>query len=310
MGRVSAPPSGRIAILGFGLIGGSIARALAKTGSSVSSVSGRPAVVAWSPSGVGPARAVHDGVIDEASATMLGALEGADLLVIAAPPLETIGIIAGLGAEGRGRLAKDAVITDVASTKGIIVNAAAQAGLRFVGGHPMAGLEATGYAAGRADLFVDRPWVIVPPRPEDPAAVARVRWLALACGARPMELGAGDHDAAVAAISHLPLVASAALVEAVAGGGEGSEADPAWPLAAEIAAGGWTSMTRLARGDARMGAGIAATNAAALAADLRRFRAVLDSWISALESADGVDATALEARLRTARARLVERDSA
>ena len=74
-------------------------------------------------------------------------------------------------------------------------------------------------------------------------------------------MSAGDHDTAVAAISHLPLVVAAALVESVAGG-EGAAARPDWTTAASLAATGWEGMTRLARGDVAMGAGIAATNAA------------------------------------------------
>ena len=303
----SAPPK-RIAILGFGLIGGSVARALAEARSSLPTGSGHPSVVAWSPTGRGARQGLADGVIDAAEPTMLEALDGAELVILSAPPLETIDLIAQIGDEDRGRMTAGAVITDVASTKGAVMAAAARAGVRFVGGHPMAGVEATGYEAARADLFVDRPWVIVPPVPSDPEAVAVVRWLVATCRARSMELGAADHDAAVAAISHLPLVLSAALVEAVAGSAEGSDPDPAWPLAAELAAGGWASMTRLARGDARMGAGIAATNAAALAGNLRRYRTVLDDWISALERKGGVDAEALEARFRAARARLLGRD--
>ena len=101
--------------------------------------------------------------------------------------------------------------------------------LRFVGGHPMAGREASGFDAATADLFVDRPWVVVPGAHSRPADVERVEWLARAVGARPLRMDAEAHDAAVAGISHLPLVLAAALVEAVtAAPGLGRHAGP-WP---------------------------------------------------------------------------------
>jgi prephenate dehydrogenase len=104
----------------------------------------------------------------------------------------------------------------------------------------------------------------------------------------------------VAAVSHLPLVVSAALVEAMTGGDD-------WPTAAALSAGGWASMTRLAAGSPAMGAGIVATNAAAIAARLRDLRTVLDDWLRLLES-DGddggpIDVAAIERRLGAARDR-------
>jgi prephenate dehydrogenase len=117
---------------------------------------------------------------------------------------------------------------------------------------------------------------------------------------------AAEHDAAVAAISHLPLVAAAALVEAVAGGpGEGTP--PGWPAAAALAASGWAGATRLARGDAAMGGGIAATNAGPLAAGVRALRDRLDEWLLVLEAdaGDGLpDEGLLRERFAAARRRL------
>jgi prephenate dehydrogenase len=297
----------RIAVLGFGLIGGSIAGALSLR--SVAGEAGRALfVTAWSPSGRGPREAFANGVVDRAAENVGDALDGAELVVLAAPPLATVELIERLATDLRGSLGRATIVTDVTSTKVAVMAAATRARIRFVGGHPMAGLERTGYRAADASLFVERPWVVVPPVAPDPDAVAVVDWLARSCGAHPVHLGAAEHDAAAAAISHLPLVAAAALVEAIAGGRE-SAPDPAWPLAQTLAAGGWASMTRLARGDARMGAGIAASNASELAADLRRYRGVLDAWIAALESPAGPDPDVLEARLRSARDRLTASDT-
>jgi prephenate dehydrogenase len=188
-----------------------------------------------------------------------------------------------------------------------VIAAADRAGLPFVGGHPMAGRETSGYGAADPALFEGRPWVVVPGALARPSDVARIEELARSVGAVPVPMGAIEHDAAVAAISHLPLLLSVALVEAVVGAGDG-EPRADWPAAHRLAAGGWRDMTRLARGDVAMGAGIAATNADALAARLRDLRAVLDAWLADLEQvsqAAGInDPAALEERLRNARRRL------
>jgi prephenate dehydrogenase len=113
--------------------------------------------------------------------------------------------------------------------------------------------------------------------------VERVESLALAVGARPLRMAPIDQDLAVAAISHLPLIAAAALVEAIA-------SDPdRWPASQALAAGGWRDMTRLARGDADMGAGILATNARPVAGWLRAYRDALDGWLAELDGAIAED---------------------
>jgi prephenate dehydrogenase len=309
----------RVALLGLGLIGGSVARAAHAAGWRVT---------AWTPSGAGPRAALAEGVVDVAAATVPGAVHGADLVVLAAPPSACLELLEVL-ATGGGALPGDAVVSDVASTKVLLVERAAVLGLRFVGGHPMAGRETSGFGAGSADLFRDRPWVVVPPAARDEEAVARVEELARACGANPVRMTAPEHDAAVAAISHLPLVVAAALVEAVAGG-PGEPVPSTWPAAAALAASGWAGATRLARGDPAMGAGIAATNAGPLAAAVRSIRDRLAEWLVLLEAGPapggmGVDDTvassgqagrtdragpdeeALRERLAAARARLEER---
>jgi prephenate dehydrogenase len=291
-----------VTFLGLGLIGGSVALALRDAGGWTAA--------AWSPSGAGPARALASGVVDAAPSTLAAALADADLVVLAAPPTACLALLDRLRDEARGALSRTAVVTDVASTKGRITARATEGRLRFVGGHPMAGRETSGFGAATADLFVGRPWVVVPGDPADGVAIERVETLARATGALPVRMDAAAHDAAVAGISHLPLVAAAALVEAVAGAaGEAPPSD--WPVAAALAASGWRDATRLARGNAEMGAGIAATNAAALAARLRAYRDRLDSWIALLEATgpDGQpDEAAIRARLEAARARLDGRD--
>jgi prephenate dehydrogenase len=289
----------RVAILGFGLIGGSIARAL-------TDAADRSAwsVTAWSPTGVGPRRATADGVIEAAAPSPAEAIDGAQLVLVAAPPTATIELLGRLGGGLRPALGPETVVTDVASTKGAVVAAGAENGLRFVGGHPMAGRETSGYEAASADLFVDRPWVVVPTDADDLPAIVAVETLAVACRARPIRMDTATHDAAAAAISHLPLIVAAALVEAVAGPTADGATPPGWPVARSLAASGWRDMTRLARGDVAMGAGIAATNAPAIATRLREFRAVIDGWLADLERSGAPDEAALARRLAAARERL------
>ncbi len=285
----------RIALLGLGLVGGSVARAL-RAAPGMADVR----LAAWTPSGRGPVAAREAGVVDEAADDPAAAMEGADLVILAAPPLACIRLVEELAEPLRRTLAPGATVTDVASTKAGLTRAAGAAGIAFAGGHPMAGRETSGFGAGDAKLFQGRPWVVTEPvGGGDPDAVRR---LAEACGAIPVEMDAERHDRLVAGISHVPLLASVALVEAVAGAPGATEPD--WEAASRLAASGWRDTTRLARGDVTMAAEIAATNAAAVAAILRRYRDRVDAWIETLEAPGGVDPDALRARFDAARERL------
>jgi prephenate dehydrogenase len=304
--RTSGPAPGghncgvRVSILGFGLIGGSIARALRERAAA-----GAWTVTAWSRSSGPVEQAVADGVVDVAASTLREALEGADIAILAAPPLACLDLVDEIGGPLRSFLPEDCTVTDVASAKARIVARADAQKLPFIGGHPMAGRELSGYAAAIPDLFVQRPWVTVPGQYARLCDGERIGELVDACGALQVPMRAAAHDSAVAAISHMPLVLSAAMVEAVAGGpGEPEHED--WRAAEVLAATGWAGMTRLARGEPSMGAGIAATNSAALSGRLRELRAVIDAWITELERDGGPDADVLLARFAAARQRLTE----
>ena len=289
----------QVAFIGFGLIAGSAALAIRANKATEGWT-----LAAWSPSGDGPRRAANEGIVDLAADAPEDAIAGADLVVLAAPATVCLALIDRLAGPWRARLAEGVVVTDVASTKVRLVERADAAGLRFVGGHPMAGRETAGYAAAVADLFVDRPWVVVPGALASPADVDRVTDLAHACLARVVVMDAAAHDRAVAGISHLPLIVAVALVEAVVGATEARAGYGGWPDAAGLAAGGWRDMTRLANGDPVMGAAIVATNAPALATRVRDLRAVLDAWLVELERPDGPDEAAIVERLEAARAML------
>lgn len=296
----------RIAFLGFGLIGGSIALALRAAGSTAR-------LTAWTPAGNGPAEGARRGLIDEAAQTAAQALDGAGLVILAGPPMAVMGSLRDIAGPLRGSLAQGTTITDVASSKALIVATAEDLGLPFVGGHPMAGRETSGVGAATPDLFVDRPWIVVAADGTTPGHVDRVVALATASGARPIRMAAIDHDLAVAAISHLPLIAAAALVESAA-------SDPGrWPSARALAASGWRDMTRLARGDVDMGAGIIASNARPIAGYLRAYRDAIDAWLADLDRMiderapvvpDAASVAQLRARLEAAREALEREPSA
>src|SRR5258706_314139 len=156
----------------------------------------------------------------------------AALVTPADPPLAILAHLTDLAGAWRANLGADATITDVASTKRAIVDVASESGLAFVGGHPMAGREASGPQASTPDLFVGRPWVIVPSTGAGERDVARVEALAGAVGARPIRMTADAHDPAVAAIRPLPLRLAAALAEAMTGA-------PDWSAAPGLAPTGW-----------------------------------------------------------------------
>jgi prephenate dehydrogenase len=291
----------KVALLGFGLIGGSIAYALRRNPEDWT-------IAAWTPTGAGPAIARAEELIDEAADSASRAIQGADLVVIAAPPLAALELIDQLAGPLIVDLAPDALVTDVVSTKSAIVARAQAANVRFVGGHPMAGREVGGFDAARAELFSGRPWVVTPASTARHGDRERIEAFVEACGGIPVAMSPEDHDTAVAAISHLPLVVAAALVEAVAGGA-GEAERPDWTQAASLAATGWEGMTRLARGDVEMGAGIAATNAPAIAARLRDLRSVLDAWLVYLDGPGGPDAERIRARFTEARQLLLASDA-
>ncbi|KQS97357.1 prephenate dehydrogenase [Cellulomonas sp. Leaf395] len=200
------------------------------------------------------------------------------LIVVAAPPDVTADVV-------RAELEAypDAVVTDVASVKGYVLAELKAAGAdltRYVGSHPMAGRERSGPAAAVPDLFLGRPWVITDSGASDPDAVLAVRSLAVDLGAVPVTMDADAHDAAVAAVSHVPQVA-ASLVAARLRGAD----DAALVLAGQ----GLRDVTRLAASDPALWTSILAANAAAVGDVLRDLRADLDTVIDALGHAAAAD---------------------
>lgn len=237
----------RAAIVGVGLVGGSLGMALRRKGLC-------PQVVGVDTTEEILLQARAAGAVDEGTTDPSEGLAGAELVILAAPVQACLDLLPKIG----GILAPGAVVTDVASTKAAVLERAAEVlppGVDFVGGHPMAGSEKSGIRGADPFLFQDAPYLLVPAATASPASVELVAEMVRGVGARPRILGAADHDRAVAAISHLPHLTATALVNTVAS----LEGD-----VLGLAAGGFRDTTRVAAGDPALWREILATNAPAV----------------------------------------------
>ncbi|MCA1781023.1 MAG: prephenate dehydrogenase [Dermatophilaceae bacterium] len=187
--------SPRVHIIGSGLIGASIGMALRARGATVS-------LEDLSPTSAALARDLGAGELHPRQDPR----DAVDIVIVATPPDVTANVVVA----AQQRYAS-AVVTDVASVKQIIVDEVASRGgdlARFVGGHPMAGRERSGAISARADLFEGRTWVLTPTEAAASEALAAVRRMAESTGAAVVILAADEHDAAVAAVSHVPQIAA------------------------------------------------------------------------------------------------------
>jgi prephenate dehydrogenase len=235
-----------VAIIGLGLVGGSLARALTRRGYRVTGIDW-PLVVR---------RALRTRAIRH-GATRAEAAARSDLVVLAAPPATNLRLLRRLARVAPPRL----VLTDVSSVKREIVGEAARLGLRgFVGGHPMAGTEKRGFEAGAADLFRGAAWWLVPAR--DRRANRLVKALVEDAGARPVRTDAAAHDRAMAFLSHAPQVVSWALSDA-------ARRDAVARRYLHHAGPGFRGMTRLARSPRALWHDILAANRVEVARALR-----------------------------------------
>jgi len=215
-----------VCVLGLGLIGGSIMRATNAAGREV---------FGYNRSVEGAQAAIADGfdASTDLSDTLIRAADTGALVVLAVPMPALGGMLAHIS-----QLAPKCPLTDVTSVKGAVLDEVVAAGLqeRFVGGHPMTGTADSGWAAGYAGLFTRAPWVVSVDDHVDPTVWSMVMTLALDCGALVVPAKSDEHDAAAAAISHLPHLLAEAL--AVAAGEV--------PLAFALAAGSFRDGTRVA----------------------------------------------------------------
>ena len=204
----------RVAVLGVGLIGGSIGLAARRRLDAE--------VVGYSPTPATVERALQAGVLDRGTSSVAEACEGADAVFCSGP----VGVLPALAAEALAASGPEAVVTDVGSTKREIV-AALSADERFIGGHPIAGAETAGVKNARADLFEGARWYLTPTDRSSGLLYDRLQRLVAGLGARPQAIDAAAHDRLMATISHLPhVVANALVAEAAAELTEGSERLP------------------------------------------------------------------------------------
>jgi prephenate dehydrogenase len=265
----------KIAVLGLGLIGGSLGLALHQAGIAehVSGYDSNPDATY---------HALEIGAITEICNTPEKAVQQADIVILATPILAMPKLLERIAP----KLKRGVLVTDTASTKVQILNWAKTllpANVMFVGGHPMAGSEFSGIEASELGLFVDCAYCLIPAGHASSEGVAQLSEIVMQLGAHPLVIDADRHDRLVAGISHLPFVLSSALVQCLS-----KEED--WRELTTLAAGGFRDMSRLAAGSPTMYRDICVTNKEeilkcldALASELVNIRSLISRGDEVLE---------------------------
>lgn len=255
---MTAPVYQRMAVIGLGLIGSSVARA-ARATRAVGEI------VAYDLDPAVRARGLELGLVERAEADLAQAVKGADLVVLATP----VGSIGSVAQAVAPHLEPGATLTDVGSCKAVVAEAFAALGrddIHAIAGHPVAGTEKSGPDAGFAELFHNR-WVILCPAAEaDPAAVERLSAFWKALGARIELMDAAHHDLVLAVTSHLPHLIAYNIV--------GTAADLETVTENEVmkfSAGGFRDFTRIAASDPTMWRDVFLNNKGAVLEVLARF---------------------------------------
>ena len=262
----------QISIIGTGLIGGSLAKALRKSGFAKTIVGADSNESALE-------TAAELGVIDRYSTNLLEAIEGSDVIVLAVPVRATETVLKQL----LPGLSDDAIITDVGSSKAHVV-AAAERVLgnkisRFVPGHPIAGREKSGVTAAETDLFRDHRVILTPLESTHENAIELITEMWNSVGAQTSCLSVHQHDLVLAATSHLPHVLAYATVDTLAGTDYVEEIF-------EFAAGGFRDFSRIASSDPVMWRDVCLTNKSAILDVLDKFQSGLAEIRKAIEADD------------------------
>ncbi|HEY7348393.1 MAG TPA: prephenate dehydrogenase/arogenate dehydrogenase family protein [Ktedonobacterales bacterium] len=277
-----------VGIIGLGLIGGSIGLALKQQRENAGALS--PTVIAYDNDPGRRQQARQLQAIDQIFDQLAEVAQQADLLIIATPVLAVRQALAEIAPYVRA----ETVITDTASTKAAVLRWAEEllpGGARFIGGHPMAGGVGS-LEQARPDLFHGAAYCIVPPtqadeaRHVDASALAAIQDLIATLGARPLLIDAQTHDRCVAAISHLPFITSAALVETAAN-------SPEVEIMRQLISSGFRDTSRLAAGDPAMYQSIAVTNREAMLFWMDAYMAQLQTFRQALQVAETAEAERL-----------------
>lgn len=259
-----------LAVVGLGLMGGSLAMALNEFADKITGVD---------PNADTRQFALDHHIVDAATGDLQQGVAEAETVVLCAP-VRTITEM--INRRIGSYLRSNTLLIDIGSTKQDICEAMGKlpVGVNAIGGHPMTGKEHSGIQASDANLYRGRPFVLCPTRRTTPATRLNALALVNALGAVPFEMEAVRHDRLVAAISHLPYLLSAALVATVAKEGQSD------PTVWELAAGGFRDMSRLAGQDVRMMGDILSTNTQAVATLLALFRVQLAMLEAMLVSHD------------------------
>lgn len=277
----------RLCIIGVGLIGGSLARALKKAG-----VVGEVVGVGRDVSHLEKAKSLD--VIDSFETDVSKAVKGCDMVVLAVP----LGAMQSVFEQIAPVMTKDMVITDVGSAKASVVKSA-QAAFKslpesFVPGHPIAGTEKSGVEASFSELYENRRIIITPLESSSASAVTKVRNMWQACGAEVVETTIEHHDEVLAATSHLPHMLAYSLVDTLAKMDEKKEIF-------DFAAGGFRDFTRIASSDPDMWHDICISNKDALVMMIKKFSDDLQLLAKAIESNDSVYLKETFSRAKNAR---------
>jgi len=236
----------RIAIIGLGLIGGSIGLALKQAQLEDTEL------VGYVRSSETATKALKRGAVDRIEENPVAAVDKANLVVIATPVMAIREILKQIGSH----LSPACIVTDTASTKVKVMEWAEEylpATVNFIGGHPMAGKELSGIDAAEATLFENRPYCLAQGKNASHTSAQTISELVNRIGANPVFITAPEHDILVAGISHLPLIISSSLVMSTV-------QSPYWSKMSGLAAGGYRDLTRLASQHPRMNRDICLTN--------------------------------------------------
>jgi prephenate dehydrogenase len=284
-------PKDTVGILGLGLIGGSLARALRASGFSRQ-------FLGYGYRDASLRRGVELGVIDDFTLDLGELIERADILVVCAPTLVAADLLAEILRRTAGA-EHGPIITDAASVKGNLLAAArkvcgGEMPPRLVLGHPIAGSERSGVEASDANLFRHHRVILTPVEGNDPAALELVRSMWENTGAEVVSMTVAEHDRVLAATSHLPHILAYALVDALA-------CSDASEDIFRCAAGGFRDFTRIASSDPVMWRDIAIANREALLAAIDEFGGHLRSLREAVANEDAAALRATFSRAKAAR---------
>jgi cyclohexadieny/prephenate dehydrogenase len=288
-----APLFERLALIGVGLIGSSIARA-ARARGVVKSIAASARTAATRK------RAVELGLADDVFETNAEAAKGADLVIVCVP----VGACGPVAAEIGPVLKPGAIVSDVGSVKGAILRDMAQylpKGVHFIPAHPVAGTEHSGPDAGFAELFDNRWCILTPPKDADAGAVERLKAFWTALGANVEIMDADHHDMVLAITSHVPHLIAYNIVGTAAHLGEVTQSE-----VTKFSAGGFRDFTRIAASDPTMWRDVFLHNKEAVLEMLGRFSEDLSVLTRAIRFGDGKTLFDLFTRTRAIRRSIIE----